>query len=118
MSRISQNAHDESASPLPQAVEASTQTLIQMPMLLAGVNRKINTGNYENIDVYCAVSIPINLIPNGDMEAFKEAFKEAVAEAAELGFGITSRETGARYNLVKEMQRAGRKPPDNGTATV
>lgn len=105
MSRISQNAQEESVSPLSQAVEAKTQSLIQLPMLLAGVNRKINTGNYENIDVYCAVSVPLDLLPNGDIEAFKQA----VAEAAELAFGITSKETGARYALIKEMQRNGRQ---------
>lgn len=109
MSRQSQNAHEESVNPLSQAVEANTQALIQAPMLLAGVNRKINTGNYENIDVYCAISVPLNLVPNGDIAQFYEALREAAATAAEIGFGITSKETGARYQLIKEMQRNGRQ---------
>jgi phosphosulfolactate synthase (CoM biosynthesis protein A) len=120
MSRISPNAHEESVSPLSQTVEAHTQQLIQTPMLLAGVNRKINTGNYENIDVYCAVSVPLNLVPNGDVEAFHQALRLAAAEAAEVAFGITSKETASRYSLIKEMQRGGRQaaPASGKNATV
>jgi hypothetical protein len=97
---------------LADAVEAfGPQALMHAgyPMLLAGVNRKINTGNFENIDVYCAISVPIMLVPGQDLEAFKQA----VVEAAEIGFGIASRETGGRYAKIKEMQRAGRpnQPP-------
>jgi hypothetical protein len=87
-------------------VEAHAPTVMNAgyPMVLCGVQRKINTGNFENIDVYCAVSIPLFCLPDD-----AETFFAAVRAAAELGFTLSSQETGERYNVVKNMQREGRQ---------
>lgn len=109
MSRISDNGQEQASSPIGEAVAANPAAFMHAgyPMMLCGVNRKINTGNFENIDVYCAISVPIMLIPEMD----EEAFQVAVERAAEIGFGLASRETGQRYQLVKDMQRGGRQQP-------
>jgi hypothetical protein len=107
MGRINDSALDQSSSPIPQAVESEVQVILHTgtPMLFAGVNRKVNIGNFENIDVYCAISVPIMLMPGQDADAFKTA----VAEAAELGFQLASKETAARYSKIKETQKGGRQ---------
>jgi len=76
-------------------------------MVITGVGRKANTGNYENIDLFAGVTIPLLMVPTDPDDL--EKFKEAVTAACELGFLLASRETGARYNLIKEMQEGGRK---------
>lgn len=106
MGRINDSALDQSNNPIPQAVESEVQVVLHTgtPMLFAGVNRKVNIGNFENIDVYCAISVPIMLVPQQDIDAFKAA----VAEAAELGFQLASKETALRYAKIKEAQSGGR----------
>lgn len=84
------------------AVAAGTVHM-SYPVVITAVNRKINTGNFENIDTLVALSVPVLQMPH-DLEAFKEAVSEAVA----LGFGLASRETLDRYNKIKEMQDGGR----------
>lgn len=79
--------------------------IIPYPIMICGVNRKINTGNFENIDVFSGVGVPIMEFPADDLEAFKEA---AMA-AADLGFSITSKTTGDRYTQLKDLQSGGRK---------
>jgi len=79
--------------------------VIPYPIMICGVNRKINTGNFENIDVFSGIGVPIMEFPGEDLEVFKEA---AMA-AADLGFSITSTATGARYTQLKELQSGGRK---------
>jgi len=75
------------------------------PMMIIGVQRKINTGNFENVDIYAGLTIPINGDPRQDMDAFKQA----VVDAAELGFSLVSKETADRYALIKNMQRNTRQ---------
>ncbi len=66
--------------------------------ITAGVNRKVNIGNYENIDLYSSITLPIDIGKATDMEELKSLLKEAYAEA----FSITSRETNDRMQLIKE----------------
>lgn len=79
--------------------------VIPYPIMICGVNRKINTGNFENIDVFSGIGIPIMEFPHEDLEVFKEAAEAA----ADLGFSITSKTTGDRYNQLKELQSGGKK---------
>lgn len=81
-----------------QMAEASMT--VAYPNLVCGVSRKVNIGNYENIDVFSSISVPVLEIPHEDLEAFKEA----VQEAAQIGFAIVSAETGERYHKIKELQ--------------
>ena len=105
MPNINENALEQTRKPLAEAMEAELgKTAISFtPTFVCGVNRKINTGNYENIDVYAGVTLPIDADPN-DIEDLKQA----VMQAAELAFAITSEETGKRYQLIKDMQKGGR----------
>lgn len=105
MPKISKNAHEQSTdSPIDQVVNLMAQeiSISTNPVFICGVNRKINIGNFENIDVYAGVTIPLSGVDPSD----REALAEAVRCAAMDGFSIVSRETGERYNLIKESQQS------------
>src|SRR4051812_445434 len=105
MPKISRNAQEESNDTnLEKAIE---QTLASIaittdPVKICGVNRRINLGNYEHIDIYSGIVLPM---PNATVEDI-EQLKRIVAETAELGFNITSSETYHRYMLIKDNQGA------------
>jgi hypothetical protein len=104
MPKVSQNAHEQSIdSPINQVVNLMAQevTISTNPVFICGVNRKVNIGNFENIDVYAGVTIPLVNIDPSDKEALSEAIKEAAAD----GFALVSRETGERYTLIKDSQQ-------------
>lgn len=105
MPKISENAQEKSTNPIAMAAEANPQLVIPYPVMLCGVNRKINIGNFETIDVYSAIGVPLSTFDPSDLEVFKAAAEAA----ADIGFSITSKETGARYNAIHEMQAGGRK---------
>ena len=71
------------------------------PVFICGVNRKVNIGNFENIDIYAGITIPLSNIDPSD----KEALSQAVADAAAYGFSLVSKETGERYMLIKDGQQ-------------
>jgi len=104
MPKINKSAHEQSSdSPLDSVVsltgaEISVST---NPVLICGVNRKVNIGNFENIDVYAGICLPINTASLED----KEALREAIQEAAAYGFALVSKETGDRYSLIKDSQQ-------------
>lgn len=104
MPKITKNAHEEtSGSPIDQVVSSMTGeiSLSSDPIFICGVNRKINIGNFENVDVYAGITIPLTNVSFED----KEALTEAVKDAAAYGFSLVSRETGERYTLIKESQQ-------------
>ena len=104
MPKITKNAHEETTgSPIDQIVSNMTAeiSLSSDPIFICGVNRKINIGNFENVDVYAGITIPLPNVNPLD----KEAFGEAVKEAAAYGFSLVSKETGERYSLIKESQQ-------------
>jgi hypothetical protein len=104
MPKLSKNAFEQSIdSPIDQVVNLMTQeiTVSTNPVFICGVNRKINIGNFENIDVYAGITIPLTNVDASDKEALAEAVKVAAAE----GFALVSKETGERYTLIKESQQ-------------
>lgn len=103
MPKISQNAFEQSTgSPVSEIVSSSpTLALSTSPVFVCGVNRKINIGNFENIDIYAGVSLPLGDVSLED----KEALTQAIEEAAAYGFSLVSKETGDRYSLIKESQQ-------------
>jgi hypothetical protein len=105
MPRQSKTAQEETlASPLPDVVEQTivpTLSVSPTPVFICGVNRKINIGNFENIDVYAGVSLPLANVSAENREALQEAIENAAAYAFEL----MSKETGQRYLLIKESQQ-------------
>ena len=103
MPKISKNAFEQSTdSPLDSMINANPGISISTsPVLVCGVNRKINIGNFENIDVYAGISLPLSDVSLED----KEALQAAIEGAAAYGFSIVSKETGDRYVLIKESQQ-------------
>lgn len=90
-------------SPIEKAVNTLSESLItsQSPVFICGVNRKINIGNFENIDIYAGVTLPLSGVSMED----KESLQKAIEEAASYGFNLVSKETGERYLLIKESQQ-------------
>ena len=104
MPKISKTAQEQSTdSPIEQAVNLMAQeiSISTNPVFICGVNRKINIGNFENIDVYAGVTIPLVDVNPLD----REALTEAVRQAAVDGFSMVSRETGERYTIIKDSQQ-------------
>jgi hypothetical protein len=104
MPKINKSAQEESlGSPIEQVVNlvSGEISVSSSPVFICGVNRKVNIGNFENIDIYAGITIPLAGVDPSD----KEALNEAVKEAAAYGFSLVSKETGERYMLIKEGQQ-------------
>ena len=69
---------------------------IQEPMVYCGVNRKVNIGNYENVDVYCGVSVPLSQVNDPSLS-------DKISEAVTYGFSVASKETFERYMAIKKQ---------------
>lgn len=104
MPKITKTASEQTTdSPIDNVVSslAGEISISTNPVLICGVNRKVNIGNFENVDVYAAISLPIN---NASLED-RELLSEVVKEAAAYGFSLVSRETGERYQIIKDSQQ-------------
>jgi len=105
MPKITKTAQEQSTtdSQIDQVVNLMAQeiSISTNPVFICGVNRKINIGNFENIDVYAGITLPL-----GDVSLEnKEDLRNAIEEAAAYGFSLVSKETGDRYLLIKESQQ-------------
>lgn len=106
--KINQNAQEQTENP-PQTMQQMFEMLVKMssfvPVMICGVNRKANTGGFENLDIYTAITVPVmyDITSNDYLE-----FKRAAEEAAKIGFSISSKETMDRYTIVKNNQAGGR----------
>lgn len=67
------------------------------PVVICGVQRKMNIGDFETIDVYCSIAVPV---PLADVTDFAELEEKAIA-AMERVIHIVSKETGDKYALIK-----------------
>jgi hypothetical protein len=103
-------------SALANAVEQamSSVAITTSPILISGVNRRINIGGWEHIDVYSGLALPVLGVSTEDLEALKEA----LVDAAEIGFQITSQQTYERYLRVKNNQAPPDPPAPLGEATM
>ena len=104
MPKISKTAMEQSIdSPLDQVVNllSNEVSLTSSPIVICGVNRKINIGNFENIDVYAGVTLPLHGLSFED----KESLTSAIENAISYGFSLASKETGERYQLIKDSQQ-------------
>lgn len=104
MPKINKSAQEQSTdSPLDQMVSTigADIAITTSPVLICGVNRKVNIGNFENIDVYAGIALPMPAESIEDMDSLTLA----VQEAAAYGFALVSKETGERYSLIKESQQ-------------
>lgn len=94
MPKINRDTNDP--APLAEAVE---RLLMTVPVMICGVNRKANIGNYETVDVYAGVTLPM---PEA-VGASPERLREIVAETAELGISMAAKETADRYTAIKNL---------------
>lgn len=100
MARNTQEAIEKTEDALDKKLEpfVGELTIATKPVVITGVQRKISIGNYETIDVYCAVSLPQDSIDPTD----REAIEKMIREAAEIGFALTSKEVSDRYQFIKD----------------
>lgn len=89
---------DQSKNRLEELAAEAIKGIMPYPVVISGVSRKVNIGNFENIDVYSGIVMPIMALP------WQDEFLEAVEVASKEGFAITSRETGDRYDHIKGSQ--------------
>lgn len=103
MPRLPKDAREEGL-PVADVVNQGILQIMGVPQFFAGVGRKANVGNFETIDVYSALAIPMGVTVG---ELNEESLRQICSEAATIGFEITSSETFSRYSLIKEMQAGG-----------
>jgi len=103
MPKITESAVEQSVSTVMDSVVATHQKLIVRtePVLTVAVGRKVNTGNFENVDVMVCLTVGMQDADPSNVEAFSMAVKDAAAQA----FSLASRETAERYNAIKEAQQ-------------
>lgn len=105
MPKITKTALEQSTdSYLDQVVNILSNEIVSSsptPIFICGVNRKINIGNFENIDVYAGITLPLN----GTSYEDKEKLEETIKDAAAYAFSLMAKETGERYLLIKESQQ-------------
>jgi hypothetical protein len=103
MPKITESASEQSVSPIMDAVVSTHQklTVKTEPVLTVAVGRKINTGNFENVDVLVCLTVGMEGADPKNVEAFSEAVREAAAQT----FSLASRETAERYNIIKDAQQ-------------
>jgi hypothetical protein len=103
MPKINESVIEQSVNPVMDAVVSTHQKVVVTtePVLTVAVGRKVNIGNFENVDIMACLTVPMTGVDPSNGEDFSNAIKEAAAEA----FSLVSRETGERYQLIKESQQ-------------
>lgn len=103
MPKINESIVEQSVNPVMDDVVSTHQRLIVTtdPVLTVAVGRKVNIGNFENVDIMACLTVPMSGVDPKNSQDFSEAIKEAAAEA----FSLVSRETGERYQLIKDSQQ-------------
>jgi hypothetical protein len=101
MAKLSSGAVDKTMEDLETKLTpvVASLSVTTQPVVICGVQRKINTGNYENIDVYAAVAMPVTL--SDDPDETIELIRETIDEV----FRIASEETYERYKIIKDTTR-------------
>jgi len=99
MPRITQTAADRQNDAMT-TTSMLIGEVIKSPTAIVAVQRKANIGNFETIDIYAGVALPLDV--KGDFEFVKEVLTEAI----DKGFAFVSEETGERYRKIKETIKA------------
>ncbi len=104
MPKITESITEQSLNPIMDAVISNHQKVVitTEPVLTVAVGRKVNIGNFENVDIMACLTVPMSGVDPSSREDFSNAIKEAAADA----FSLVSRETGERYQLIKDSQQA------------
>jgi len=103
MPKINPGTVEQSVNQILETTVATHQKIVTTtePVLTVAVGRKVNIGNFENVDLFACLTTSISGVSPSD----KEAFSEAIKEAASYAFSLVSKETGERYTLIKEAQQ-------------
>lgn len=98
----------DNKAPVAETVElvAANLSVTTTPVLIVGVNRKVNIGNFENIDLYFGAALPL---PGTSVENMDQ-LEEALERIAERAYKIAAVETGRRYDSIKDMATKGQIP--------
>lgn len=97
MTKLSSNAADKVNESLEAKLEPVVNqiSITTQPVVICGVQRKANIGNFENIDVYVAVALPIQMSEGVELDSI---LRQKIDEACR----IASEETYDRYKLIKQ----------------
>lgn len=103
MAKLPSGAVSKTEDDLDTKLSAFTPniSITTKPVVVCGVQRKANIGNFENVDVYCAVVLPVDVADGCD----EEELHRVITETAETGFKMASEETYSRYKLLSVTLR-------------
>ena len=85
---------------LTELLQAGELAVTTQPVFVCGVNRRLNTGNYEHLDIYAGIALPVAGASTEDMEAL---LKKPVNVMNLLSNGIESN------NKVRNSKMATRR---------
>ena len=71
-----------------------------VPIVSGGVNRRMNLGNYEHLDIFNALTMPAG----ADIEEWRDDILSTINDV----MSVVSQETNRRVQIVKEAQNDGR----------
>lgn len=97
MPKMPSNAGDKQQDAFATTTQLM-ENIVSEPTVITAVQRKVNVGNYETIDLYMAVAVPLKNVDATD----KESLSQALSDAATYGFNLVAKETGDRYVAIKE----------------
>jgi hypothetical protein len=96
------NASEQTNANKAESIQdvAFASALTGKPFISCGVNRRMNLGNFEHLDIYAGITVPVG----SDMESMKEEISIAIADAMK----VVSQETYERFSAIKQAQDEGR----------
>lgn len=103
MPRINQNGLEENTEGLDEKLKEHLASMVitTVPVFVAGVNRRVGLANYEHIDIYAGLALPMTDVSLENMPELTAA----IEKAAEVAFNNVSRETYERYKLLVDAQK-------------
>lgn len=97
--KISENVNDKD---LAENLQQTYGIVIKDPAVIVGVQRKVNIGNFENIDVHMGLILPTKDFEIGISE---ERLVEILDNVAQVGFNIVSTNTNVRYKILSDRHK-------------
>jgi len=101
MPRLNRNATEQNQDGLDEKIREVLPNVVltTSPVVICGVNRRVGLADYEHIDIYAGIALPL------DVDIDPAELRQAIAQAAEFGFNAVSSETYERYKLLTEAQK-------------
>lgn len=90
----------------PQNIDNTKSVLpTNCPSFTAAVNRKLNIGNFESVDLAASITLPMLEALDADLEILRQIVKDTAAEA----FALVSEEVNQRATMIKEMRSTNQR---------